>query len=319
MTARDPHRVYMIVLAALITAGVAGMSGMAGAAEPDALVRARLLHTLRADAVQPTDIAAAGTGSVYLLDGVNNRVAVFSDTGQFQFYFGKAGEGPGEFNFPLGICIDDQNCVYVADSGNGRVQAFTPDGTFLFNIDLAAGRQTAAAPDPTDVVVNRALQRCYIVDNDNHCVHSYDLLQKQFLTTIGTMGMEPPELRFPFLADRDSRGNLYVVEVINTRVKALGPDGEFLHNIGGWGVEPGEFYRPKGVAIDKNDRVFVSDGVLGVVQVFDARGTFLGALADGQGKLLKFKTPAGMCIDARNRLYVVESLENRVSVLQLLP
>ena len=42
--------------------------------------------------------------------------------------FGRSGRGPGEFNRPEGLAVDDQNRIYVADSCNHRIQVFSPDG-----------------------------------------------------------------------------------------------------------------------------------------------------------------------------------------------
>ena len=45
--------------------------------------------------------------------------------------FGKQGNGNGNFQYPWGIVIGENNCLYVADTGNGLIQKFTPDGVFL--------------------------------------------------------------------------------------------------------------------------------------------------------------------------------------------
>lgn len=264
---------------------------------------------------QPSDVVVGNNNHVYVLDGVNNKIKVFDRQGSYLFSFGRTGAGKGEFNFPLGIGIDDNDRIYVADSGNHRVQIFNPDGAYLsqFTTDTNKGKPS----DPTDVVVNSKRQICYVVDNDNHQIILYDLKKNAFLSTQGTMGMEKKEFRFPFLMDMDTEGNLYIVEVINTRVKVLDPEGNYRTNIGSWGVEKGEFYRPKGVAIDSKNRVFVSDGYLGVIQVFDQDGNFLSVLGDNKGNIIKFTTPTGLFIDAKMRLYVVEMLADKVRVLRL--
>jgi DNA-binding beta-propeller fold protein YncE len=111
---------------------------------------------------------------------------------------------------------------------------------------------------------------------------------------------------------------LYVVDVINTRVQVLNPEGLFVTSIGGWGVERGEFFRPKGVAIDKKSRVYVSDSYMGVIQVFKPGGEFHAVLGDpSKGGVKRFKTPTGIFIDRHNRLYVVEMFANRVSVYSI--
>jgi DNA-binding beta-propeller fold protein YncE len=131
------------------------------------------------------------------------------------------------------------------------------------------------------------------------------------------MGMGESEFRFPFLLDSDQEGNLYIVEVINTRVTVIDPEGNYLTTIGNWGVEKGELYRPKGVAIDAKNRVFVSDSYLGIIQVFDKDGDFLFVLGDEKGNIMKFETPTGLFIDKDMRLYVVEMFADRVKVLRL--
>ncbi len=274
------------------------------------------LFTLTADFDKPSDVVVGKNGRIYVLDGVNNRVKVFSSSGKYLSSFGGAGQGRGKLKAPLGIGIDAEGRIYVADSGNHRVQVFSPEGTYLSQFSTDTGRKGFKPSDPTDVVVNSSQQKCYVVDNDNHCVLIYDLVKQEILRVHGIMGMERKEFRFPFLADIDQDGNIYIVEVINTRIKVLDPEGAYLANIGRWGVEKGELYRPKGIAVDAQGRVYVSDSYLGVVQVFDKRGTFLSVVGDSQGTIMKFKSPTGLFVH-KNRLYVVEMLADRVKVLAL--
>ena len=133
--------------------------------------------------------------------------------------------------------------------------------------------------------------------------------------TFGTSGTDELAFRYPFLIALDKEKRLYVVDVINTRVQVLSPDGQLVAIIGGWGVEKGEFFRPKGVAVDKKGRVYVSDSYLGVIQVFDSRGELAGALGDPRsGKVRKFKTDTGLFIDHDDNLYVVVMSAHMVSV-----
>ncbi len=275
------------------------------------------LFTIESDFTQPSDVAVGKNGEIYVMDGVNNKVKVFDIRGKYLFSIGKTGRNNGEFNFPLGLGLDETGKIYVADSGNHRVQIFSPEGAYISQFKTGNTHSGKKPSDPTDVAVNSKLKRCYVVDNDNHCILVYDIEKKSLLKTVGTMGMEKKEFRFPFFLDIDSHGNVYIVEVINTRVKVLDPDGNYLTNIGGWGVEKGEFYRPKGVAVYSDNRVFVSDSYLGVIQVFDTDGRFLSVIGDDNGNILKFVTPTGLCIDSQKRLYVVEMSANRVSVLSL--
>jgi len=44
---------------------------------------------------------------------------------------GSEGNGPGQFKFPRGLCIDHEGSVIVADRNNDRVSQLTMGGRFL--------------------------------------------------------------------------------------------------------------------------------------------------------------------------------------------
>ncbi|HHL39321.1 MAG TPA: 6-bladed beta-propeller [Deltaproteobacteria bacterium] len=289
------------------------MLGAAGAAQPPRYEEVVELFTLesRDDPMKhPSDVAVAADGTVYVLDGVNNRVLLFSPEGRLLSSFGRGGGDPGEFNFPLGLCLDGRGRVYVADSGNHRVQVFTAGGEYLYHIDMD-GEMPA---DPTDTAVDDRRGLLYIVDNDNHRLLTYDLRKGAFIAELGEMGMLKEGLRWPFSVAVDSEGYVFIVDVINTRVRVVTPDGRFANNIGRWGVDRGQFFRPKGVAVDSGDRVYVTDSYLGVIQVFDRSGGLLAVLGDESGKVRRFVTPVRIAIDESDRIYVVEMFAGRVRV-----
>jgi tripartite motif-containing protein 71 len=293
------------------------ITGVLAQPSVEPICSAKPLHTITANFNNPSDVVVGRNDQVYVLDGVNNKVKVFNQKGAFLFSFGETGTGKAAFSFPLGIGIDRADRIFIADSGNHRIQIFSPEGNYLSHFSTETTRKQIKPSDPTDVVVDSTAEKCYIVDNDNHWIFVYDLKKGEPITTYGTMGMEKREFRFPFLLDIDQQGNLYVVEVINTRVTVLAPDGKHISTIGGWGVEKGEFYRPKGVAVDPKKRIFVSDSYLGVIQVFDQDGNILCVLRDENRSVMKFVTPTGIFIDKQMRLYVAEMLANRVRVFQL--
>ncbi len=78
---------------------------------------------------QPTDLAFASNGEIYVSDGYgNSRVVRLTKAGEPIASFGRKGRGPGEFDLPHGIAIDARDRVYVADRGNQRVQVFDREG-----------------------------------------------------------------------------------------------------------------------------------------------------------------------------------------------
>lgn len=280
------------------------------------LIDAKLLFEISDHLSQPSDVAVSDDGRIYVVDGVNNKIRIFSQSGQALASFGAEGSGSGEFRNPLGIDIDRTGRVYIADSGNHRVQIFDADGNFIAVIVMQSNQKHA--PDPTDVAVDESRNRCYVVDNDNHQILVYDLATRKLIDAYGGPGSGKRAFRYPFLIALDKARYLYIVDVINTRVQVLNPEGLFVNFIGAWGVEKGEFYRPKGVALDKKDRIYVSDSYMGVIQIFDSTGEFYAAVGEpAKGVVKKFKTPVGIFLDHRDRLYVVEMFANKVSVYHL--
>lgn len=280
------------------------------------LTNVKHLFNISHDFDQPSDVSVSKDGLIYVLDGVHNKVKVFDQGGKFKFSFGQKGSSNGRFSFPLGIDIGDSGRVYVADSGNRRVQSFNSDGSYINQITIPSKDDNPS--DPTDVAVNEAMNRLYVVDNNNHCFLVYDLSTLQLAGTYGSPGTEKREFRYPFLAAIDNDGDLYITDVVNTRVQEFNPEGKFITIIGGWGVEQGEFFRPKGIAVDKKNLIYVSDSYIGVIQIFEQDGEFHSVIGDpDKGTVKKFIKPMGIFVDNNNRLYVVEMFAERVSVYSI--
>jgi peptidylamidoglycolate lyase len=81
---------------------------------------------------RPTDVAVTPDGSFYVSDGYrNSRIVKFSPAGHYLFAWGKKGSGPGQFDIPHSLTLDDSGNVYVADRENSRIQVFTPSGALI--------------------------------------------------------------------------------------------------------------------------------------------------------------------------------------------
>jgi hypothetical protein len=81
---------------------------------------------------QPTDMAIAPSGDVFVSDGYgNNRVVHFDKNGKFVKAWGRLGTKPGEFSLPHAIALDSTGRLYVADRNYARVQVFEQSGKFV--------------------------------------------------------------------------------------------------------------------------------------------------------------------------------------------
>ena len=80
---------------------------------------------------QPTRVAAAANGDLYVSDGYGNaRIHVFGPDGEYRFGWGSPGDGPGQFSNPHAVAIGPDGRVYVCDRSNRRIQVFAADGAY---------------------------------------------------------------------------------------------------------------------------------------------------------------------------------------------
>ena len=88
---------------------------------------------------QPTDVAVAPNGDIYVADGHvgggtavgNARIVRFDRRGEHLGSFGKKGMGPGELDVPHALAFDSRGRLFVADRQNNRLQIFDATGKFI--------------------------------------------------------------------------------------------------------------------------------------------------------------------------------------------
>jgi DNA-binding beta-propeller fold protein YncE len=91
----------------------------------------------------PEDVAVGPEGNVFVADGGDNYVAVFSAAGEFIDTFGDS--GPEALVEPTAIASDDAGALWVADSTADSVKRFSAAGAFLAGFPAAA-RPMGVAP-----------------------------------------------------------------------------------------------------------------------------------------------------------------------------
>ena len=274
-------------------------------------IRVEHVLDIYGDFNQPTEVAVGKNGIVYVLDGANNKVKIFTRKGKFVRSVGKSGEGKGEFGYPVGIDIDAQGNIYIADTGNRRIQVLDPNGKYLRKIDLSRWHAR-----PVAVKVSGSTHHIYVSDASNHQILCFNK-EGTFKFSWGSLGEETGQFRFPGMTAIDSNGDFYVVDILNGRVQVFDAQGKHPQPISELGASPGQLFRPKGIAVDHRFLIYVSDSYTGVIQVFDKFGKFHGILSTGSETFLRLTTPLGLAFDTLGRLYVVQTTLNMVSVYVL--
>ena len=81
---------------------------------------------------KPTDVAIAPNGDIFVSDGyANSRVVHYDNKGKFINAWGTLGSKPGEFSLVHAIAVDAKGRVFVADRNNVRIQVFDARGKLL--------------------------------------------------------------------------------------------------------------------------------------------------------------------------------------------
>jgi len=106
-------------------------------------------------------VAFDAKGDLYIFDGTTGpaigggmfltrsgavRVLVFDAAGRFVTEFGSSGQGPGEFNQPMGFAVLRDGTVVVSDVGHRAYQLFNASGEFLRMVRAGDGPDAVAIP-----------------------------------------------------------------------------------------------------------------------------------------------------------------------------
>ena len=169
----------------------------------------------------PTNAAISPSGGFYVSDGYEqNRCHCFTHSGDLKFSWGSgdavyynmavhgepigtAGTGPGEFNLPHGIAVDQSGQVYVIDRENGRVQVFTATGEYV--------AEWNDVPGGNDAVIDSSGVMHVATGPGQIILKSLD---GETLGIWGSRGEEPGQFQgYPHGIWIDSNGDVYVAQV----------------------------------------------------------------------------------------------------------
>ena len=178
---------------------------------------------------QVTDMAWDADGNTYISDGyINSRIAKIDKDGNWVKSWGESGDGPGQFNTPHNIAVDEQGNVYVADRGNRRIQVFDGDGKFLRQITIDVPAPTDARP----AIGNKPTQ------------------------TTGTMAPGAP---WTVCITPPPHQVLYTSDAFPGRIYKLSLDGKVLGMLGKSGKQLGQFGWIHEIACPSENVLFVAE------------------------------------------------------------
>jgi hypothetical protein len=207
----------------------------------------------------PMGIYADNFGNVYFADIGNQRIRKINVNGIITTVAGNgvlgfSGDGgpatSAEFDDPAGICEDIWGSIYVADEFNNRVRKISPNG-IISTIAGGAGRgylgdggpaTQAELYYPSGVATDSAGD-VFIADESNNCIRKVNT--QGMLFTIAGNGIPGfsgdggpanlSELSNPAGIGTDNRGNIFITDGFNSRIREINANG-IISTIAGTGV-----------------------------------------------------------------------------------
>jgi sugar lactone lactonase YvrE len=221
-------------------------------------------------------------------------------------------EADSKLRTPIGIAEDEQEHLYITDSAAGMVYIYDFAGRSL--------KPFLQRPlhRPTGITYNRVNKLLYIVETTAHQVVAVDTAGVERLR-FGSTGEDAAGFNHPTDISVDSKGQVYVTDPLNYRIKVFTPEGKLLSQFGAPGDGLGYLNKPKGVAVDSQGHIYVCDALMDSVQIFDREGHLLlsfGSNGIGPGE---FWMPAGIFIDRNDYIFVADSYNRRVQIFRFLP
>ncbi len=294
----------------------------------------------------PYGVSVDSAGNVYVVDTYDDRVRrVDARTGIITTVAGPVNSA--NFSLPRTVAIDRTGNLFVADEGNHRickvaagsgiVTTVAGSGTRGFSGD--GGPATAAMLSVPWAVAVDADGSLYISDKGNQRIRKV-AGGTGIITTIAGTGeagfsgdgaaATAARLNDPFGVALDSKGNVYVADTDNDRVRKIDHSSGVISTVAGGGSFDGDgvpatdaAFRPVGLAFDARQNLYILDFIR--VRKVDADTGIISTIAGnhgghftgdgGLGTAGALNHPSGVLADAAANLYIVDGQNCRIRFL----
>ncbi len=213
---------------------------------------------------------------------------------QFETKWGSYGFAIGKFNYPTGIAVDNNCCVYVVDCWLSRIQKFDSNGDFIITWGIA-GTNAIEFDTPIGISVDSA-GYVYVTDLGNNRIQKFDS-NGSYITNWKAAGTD---------IVIDSAGSVYIISESEGEIQKFDSKGNFILK---W---ENEFDYPFGLGIDINNSIYISDSGNQQIQKFDSKGNFFTKLGVGGNGTGQFDSPYDVAVAKNGWLYVTDCMKNRI-------
>jgi sugar lactone lactonase YvrE len=282
-------------------------------------------------------VSVSGTGPFtyqWRLNGTNLPTGIITTVAGngLKSFSGDGGAATNaSFNGAYGVAVDNSSNIFIADFVNGRVRIVYPDG----NIYTVAGGGTSLS-DPSGVAVD-ANGKLIIADPGANRIG-----WKSFGTIITVAGNGTASfsgdggpatnatLNDPFGVALDAKGNLFIADTDNSRIRKVNTNG-IITTVAGNGspsfsgdgdtATSAGLYNPSGVAVDARGNLFIADGnnhrvrkvsTNGFINTVAGNGVFSFSGDGGAATSASLVWPTSVAVDASGNLFIADQSNNRI-------
>ena len=212
---------------------------------------------------------------------------------------GKAGSGPGEFNSPRGVSVQENTGhIFIADSKNKRIQIFSEIGEHLTHF----GCQHLISP--WGILAHQ--NTVFISDTEVNALFKFTTPDLTLRTVVGRKGTGNGEFRNPRQLVISPNELIYVADQGNDRVQILD------YNLALRGcLQHQSMTSPVDVKFSVNQIFVLSYWDNPCIHIFALTGEKLRSIIP---RGVQINSPFFFCLDASKNIIVSDRLSNRVKV-----
>lgn len=258
----------------------------------------------------PRAIAAELSGAVFVIDK-SGRVQRFAADGAFELAWRMPDSDAGK---PVGITVHPDGRLFIADTHYHRVMVYDRNGQFLTSFGCE-GMGDGEFSLPTDVAID-AKGFVYVgeyYENDRITKWTSDLQFVKVLSPPLVAGM--PLVR-PTGLIIDDEQTLWFADSCHHRLVRMSLEGAVLTVFGTLGREPGQMRYPYDISLSSDRTLLVCEYGGDRLQWFSKDGRSLRTWGRSGRKSGELSGPWGAAYGPGGRVYVLDSINNRVQVLE---
>lgn len=222
------------------------------------------------------DIARDMEGNLYLLDAGNYRIQKLDSNGKYLATIGRQGQGPGEFELPMLLDLDEQGNIYVVDYSGNKIHVLTPEGKYIKKYNVSLQRIRGFRVMRSGNIVFKTLHQdaaragepfsgrnltpmIKIFDDEGNKV-------REFVEQVDFGSPLPNMYDNTIYTAVDSQDNIYVTFLKQNRIEKYTPDGNcifFADRVLNYKVRPTVVTNDEGgnPLIIKDAGTFISEGI----------------------------------------------------------